>query len=150
MPITASPQTTPNRLQPQGPRSNPDASGAENATGDAPGDSRLAEGKGPNGEPLYVAEWYRRPRQVELEPYIPERARGRPGWGMIVCRTVENYRVDDCREWGDGPRGSGYAGAVRQAAFQFRVRPPRKGGKSLVGSWVAIRIDYTISDRAAD
>lgn len=134
--------------QPQGPRNNADASGAENGTGDAPGDSRLAEGKGPNGEPIYVAEWYRRPTHAQLSPYIPERARGRPGWGMIVCKTAPNYRVEDCRELGDAPRGTGYAGAVRQAAFQFRVRPPRKGGKSLVGALVNIRIDYTIREDA--
>ncbi|MCW3847038.1 hypothetical protein OF829_07285 [Sphingomonas sp. LB-2] len=138
------------RNRPQGPQNNANQSGAENGSGDAPGDSQLAEGHGPNGEPLFVAEWYRRPTHAELNPYIPERARGRAGWGLIICRTIAQYRVDDCRELGDAPRGSGYAGAVRQAAFQFRVRPPRKGGKSLVGAWVAIRIDYIITREKDD
>lgn len=132
------------KIQPQGPRSGVNQSGAVDGTGDAPGDSRLAEGHGPSGEPLFVAEWYREPTDAELSPYIPARARGRSGWGLIMCRTIERYRVDDCREMADAPRGTGYAGAVRQAAFQFRVKPPRRGGKYLVGAWVAIRIDYRI------
>lgn len=132
------------KIQPQGPRNGVNQSGAENGTGDAPGDSQLAEGKGPNGEPLYIAEWYREPTNAELSPYIPARARGRPGWGVVMCRTAERWRVEDCRELGDGPRGTGYAGAVRQAAFQFRVKPPRRGGKYLVGAWVSIRIDYRV------
>lgn len=107
------------------------------------GDSERVEGSGPNGEPLYAAEWHKRPTNAELSPYIPGRARD--GWGLIACRTVANYRVEDCIELGDAPRGSGLAGAVRQAAFQFRVRPPRVGGKPLVGAWVRIRIDYTIT-----
>lgn len=113
-------------------------------SGSSAGDSEVM-GKAPNGEPLYRAEWVREPTNAQLSPYIPARAAGRSGWGLVACRTISNYQVTDCQELGDGPRGSGYAGAVRQAAFQFRVRAPRKGGKLLVGTWVGIRVDYTIS-----
>jgi protein TonB len=123
--------------------------GSAKADGDSSGDnsapdSALAGGRGPHGEPLYAAQWYREPTDRELSPYIPERARGRGGWGIIACRTAPNYRVEDCQELDDSPRGSGYAGAVRQAAFQFRVKPPRVGGKPLVGSWVRILITYSV------
>jgi len=39
-------------------------------------------------------------------------------------------------------RRSGIANAVLAAAWQFRVRPPQKGGMPMVGEWVRIRIDY--------
>lgn len=99
-------------------------------------------GRGPNGEPLYNADWQRRPTRAQLSFYLPS-GRPREGWGMIACRTVPGYRVEDCREIAESPVGSGLSGAVRQAAWQFRVLPPRIGGRSLVGSWVRIRIEYT-------
>ena len=66
----------------------------------------------------------------------------REGWGLIACRTLPENRVDNCIELDQSPRGSHLASAVRQAAWQFRVRPPRKNGKPLIGEWVRIRIDY--------
>lgn len=103
------------------------------------GDSKTV-GRGPNGELLYAAEWAREPTDAELSGYIPKNAPN--GSGLVACRTIPGDRVDDCIELGNDPPGSHLASAVRQAAWQFRVRPPRKGGKDLIGSWVRIRIDY--------
>jgi protein TonB len=98
-------------------------------------------GRGPNGEVLYAAEWARRPTDAELGGYLPRNAPD--GWGLIACKTIPGDRVEDCIELGQDPPGSHLASAVRQAAWQFRVRPPRKNGRPMVGSWVRIRIDYT-------
>lgn len=107
--------------------------------GSGAGDSEEV-GRGPNGQVLYAAEWARRPTDAELGGYLPRNAPD--GWGLIACRTVAGNRVEDCIELGQSPAGSHLASAVRQAAWQFRVRPPRKNGKALVGEWVRIRIDY--------
>jgi len=117
------------------------APGAKLADGNAPGDSERV-GNAPNGEPLYAAEWYREPTHQELSTYMPK-SLSEDGWGMIACKTVARFHVEDCVELGQTP-GSHLAGAVRQAAWQFLVRPPRVGGKSLVGTWVRIRIDYDV------
>lgn len=111
------------------------------AEGEAAGDSEVV-GTGPNGEPLYNAEWHRRPTHAELAGYRP--ADAPEGWGLVACRTIPDNRVEDCVELGQSPPGSGLARAVRLAAWQFRVRPPRKGGRPLLGAWVRIRIDYSI------
>ena len=99
-----------------------------------------AVGRAPNGEVLYNAEWARRPTDVELSGYLPRNAP--EGWGLVACRTIAGHRVEDCVELENYPAGSRLAGAVRQAAWQFRVRPPRKNGRELVGAWVRIRIEY--------
>ena len=105
-----------------------------------PGDSERVSGSGPNGEPLYAAAWYREPYPDELAGYLST-ANG-PGWGLIACRTVADFRVEDCVQLAESPPGSGIGRAVLAAAWQFRVRPPRVGGLSKVGEWVRIRIDY--------
>jgi protein TonB len=94
------------------------------------------------GKTLYQAEWVREPTDAELSPYLP--ARVPPGaWALIACRTVAGYRVEDCQELADSQGGSGLARAIRNAAWQFRVRPPRVDGEYKVGEWVQIRIDFT-------
>lgn len=109
-----------------------------------PGDSERV-GSGPNGEPLFAAAWYREPYEDELKGYLST-ARG-PGSALIACRTVSDFRVEDCYEIAESPQGSGIARAVLAAAWQFRVRPPRVGGVSKVGEWVRIRIDYGVRGR---
>ena len=99
-------------------------------------------GTGPGGERLYDPDWQRRPSSAELAFYTPKSA-PRPGWGLIACRTAERFAVEDCRVLAESPQGSGYGRAVQAAAWQFRVRPPRVGGRPLIGAWVRIRIDYT-------
>ena len=107
----------------------------------APGHG-LGEG-GPGGERLYNPDWFRKPTDTELATYLPKRNPGE-GWGAIACRTIENHRVEDCQILGESPGGSGYGRAVLNAAWQFRVIPPRVNTKPQIGVWVRIRIDYTL------
>jgi protein TonB len=114
--------------------------GADDGSGDG-------GGAGPGGERLYDADWARRPTDAELGGYLPKNS-VRSGSGLIACRTVEGNRVEDCKIIGEDPPGSGFGRAVLNAAWQFRVLPPRVGSRRLVGSWVRIRIDY--SERGVD
>ena len=104
--------------------------------------SAYGPGEGPGGHSLYNAEWYREPTQGELALYLPPD--GPPiGWGMIACRTIADYHVDNCQTIGESPLGSGLSRAIRRAAWQFRVRPPRVDGRPVIGAWVRIRIEFT-------
>ena len=98
--------------------------------------------RGPNGEPLYAARWYREPTDQELAGYLST-ARS-PGVALIACKTVAGYYVEDCVLESEGPQGSMMGRAVLAAAWQFRVRPARINGREQFGSWVRIRIDYSI------
>lgn len=118
--------------------------GPPNIGGSASRDTERV-GTAPNGEPLYAAAWYREPRDDELRGYLST-ASG-PGWGLIACRTAPDYRVEDCVGLDEYPNGSQINRAVLAAAWAFRVRPPRLGGRPMVGSWVRIRIDYGIDRR---
>lgn len=92
----------------------------------------------PGGKTLHNADWYREPTRAEMATYMPPRQQ--LGWGMIACRTVERFRVEDCRELGESP-GSGISRGMRRAAWQFLIRPPQIDGKPQIGSWVRIRFD---------
>jgi len=97
-------------------------------------------GTAPNGQPLYAAAWYREPSDAMMRAYLSG-ARG-PGYGLIACRTAPDFRVEDCVALEEYPTGSNINRSILAAAWEFRVRPPRRGGQVLVGSWVRIRITY--------
>lgn len=105
----------------------------------ASGDSQRV-GSRANGEPVYAARWYREPTDDELRGYLST-ATG-PGWALITCKTVPNFRVEDCELEDEYPAGAQIGRAVMAAAWQFKVRPPQVGGRVLVGEWVRIRITY--------
>lgn len=117
------------------------AGGRGVAVASSSADDSEVVGHGPQGETLYAAEWARKPTNAELGGYLPPNAPD--GYGLIACRTAPQNRVEDCVELENVPRGSRLASAVRQAAWQFRVKPPRKNGRPLIGEWVQIRITYT-------
>ena len=70
-----------------------------------------------------------------------------PGYAVISCRTVPDYRVEDCVLETEWPSGSDMGRAVLAMAWQFRIRPPMIGGRYQVGEWVRIRITYTVQER---
>lgn len=120
-------------------RSTRDAPGPAMATGD----SDKSIGEGPGGAKVYQAEWYREPTDAEINGYLPKNLR-QSGWALIICQTIADYRVEDCREVDEWPVGSGLARSMRQASWQFRVRPTRINGKPQIGTWVRIRFDMTM------
>ena len=139
-PVPAPPPPPPAPTPPKPPSGPPRVYGPPSAGPPGPPDSARV-GTASNGEPLYAARWYREPTDQELAGYLST-ASG-PGSALIECRTVSDFRVEDCSLLGEVPRGSQIGRAVLAAAWQFRVRPARVGGRSQVGSWVRIRIDYT-------
>jgi protein TonB len=136
------PRPEPTRAPPQAPTAPARVYGPPDTGGPPQGFSGDSErvGTAPNGEPLYAARWYREPKPGELAGYLST-ASG-PGSALIACRTVPDFYVEDCVLLGETPQGSRIGSAVLGASWQFRVRPARIGGRSQVGSWVRIRIDY--------
>lgn len=119
-----------------------DRSGADAGAGGGDSAAAYGPGEGPGGQRLFNAEWRREPSDAELAGYLPPSGAPPGAWAVIACRTIERFEVDNCRALGESPVGSGLARAMRQAAWQFRVRPPRVGGKTQVGAWVRIRITF--------
>ncbi|GAA0274789.1 hypothetical protein GCM10009127_14200 [Alteraurantiacibacter aestuarii] len=118
---------------PSGPAYGPPAPAAN------PADSQVV-GTAPDGSPMYGARWYQEPTDQEMAGYL---STANPGsWALIACKTAPGWRVEDCVGLEEYPTGSNLQRAVLAAAWQFQVRPPRRGNASLVGSWVRIRITY--------
>jgi protein TonB len=114
----------------------------EAATGDTDTASAYGPGEGPGGERLFNAQWHVEPTNAQLTGYLPPTGAPPGSWATIACRTIERYEVENCRALSESPVGSGLARAMRQAAWQFRVRPPRIGGRPQIGTWVRIRITF--------
>jgi protein TonB len=117
------------------------AAGAPAATSGAAAGTGAAVGAGPGGVTLYNAEWVVEPSDAQLRTFLSRTVEA-GSWALIACQTITHNQVENCAQLGESPRGSGLAKAMRLAAWQFRVRPPRIDGKPMVGAWVRIRIDF--------
>ena len=138
LPTAPPPPPPAERPTPPAPVSGP-AYGPPDTGAHASSDS-VRVGTAPDGTPLYRAEWYLHQPGKEFDGYLSAAS---PGWGLIACRTIPNFYVTDCVPVGETP-GSMLNRSMLAGSGVFRVRPPRLGGRSLVGAWVRIRIDYTI------
>ena len=116
-------------------------SSADSGTAGQNSGAAYGPGEGPGGARLFRAEWYREPSRAELSGYI---TRGAPpgAWAEIACQTIDHYHVENCQQLGESPAGTGLSRALRQAAWQFLIRPPRIGGKPIPGAWVRIHFDF--------
>ncbi|MCL6249656.1 hypothetical protein M3P36_01150 [Altererythrobacter sp. KTW20L] len=114
------------------------------APGPSAGDSQVV-GTAPDGSALFAARWYTEPTDQEMAGYLSTATFGS---ATISCRTAPGWRVEDCVGVSEHPAGSNMLRAVLAMAWQFRVRPPRRGNQSLVGGWVRIRIDYNDGRRS--
>ncbi|RRQ50927.1 hypothetical protein [Sphingorhabdus wooponensis] len=103
----------------------------------------MGPGLGPGGAQLYPVAWLREPYDSELAPYLATVKRIPPDASAeIACRMIERNRVENCQIIGENPRGTGLAKALRLAAWQFLVKPPRIDNKPQLGVWVRIRFDF--------
>jgi protein TonB len=124
------------------------ANGGGAGAGDAKGAGQgskgmMGPGAGPGGAQLYPVAWYREPYDSELAPYLAGVKRVPPGaTAEIACRMIEHYHVENCQILGENPRGTGLAKALRLAAWQFLVRPPRIDNKPQLGVWVRIHFNF--------
>ncbi len=105
----------------------------------------MGPGLGPGGTQLYPVAWLREPYDSELSPYLAGIKRIPPGASAdIACRMAEHNRVENCQIIGESPRGTGLAKALRLAAWQFLVKPPRINDKPQLGVWVRIHFDFGV------
>jgi protein TonB len=105
----------------------------------------MGPGLGPGGAQLYPVAWLREPYDSELTPYLAAVKRIPPDASAeIACRMIERNRVENCQIIGENPRGTGLAKALRLAAWQFLVKPPRIDNKPQLGVWVRIRFDFGV------
>nr|WP_315458588.1 hypothetical protein [uncultured Sphingorhabdus sp.] len=120
--------------------------GAGNDKGSGQGSKgMMGPGLGPGGAQLYPVAWLREPYESELSPYLAAIKRIPPGASAdIACRMAEHNRVENCQIIGESPRGTGLAKALRLAAWQFLVKPPRINNKPQLGVWVRIHFDFGV------
>jgi hypothetical protein len=121
-----------------------DKAGAGNGAGAGQGPKgSMGPGLGPGGAQLYPVAWLREPYDAELAPYLAAVKRVPSGASAdIACRMVERNRVENCQIISENPRGTGLAKALRLAAWQFLVKPPRIDNKPQLGVWVRIHFDF--------
>ncbi len=125
-----------------------EGSGSGNGSGNG-GKGVMGPGAGPGGAQLFPVAWYREPTDAELSPYLAAVKRIPPGASAdIACRMIDHYHVENCQILNESPRGTGLAKALRLAAWQFLVRPPRVDNKPQLGVWVRIHFDF--STKAAE
>lgn len=138
---SAQPQPQPSPNRPRAViRQGGGAIGPAGSLGRSEGDSEVV-GTAPDGSPLFGARWFREPTEEEMRGYLS--GIEPPAYALIACKTAPRWAVTDCVGLEQYPPNSNIMNGVLASTWQYQVRPPRRGGRSLVGSWVRIRISVT-------